>query len=104
MKPKSAKYLARAKAFCEAVDLAVAIRSAPPWEDKRDVEHYLWCKERAMPPYKDPVIATFEGWQSWRTIFMRRGTRAAGKMLSASGNLSLNADSPSRGRTSYAMP
>jgi len=46
MKPKSAKYLARAQAFCEAVDLAVAIRSAPPWEDKRDVEHYLWCKER----------------------------------------------------------
>ena len=41
MKPKSAKYLARAQAFCEAVDLAVAIRSAPPYEDKRDVEHYL---------------------------------------------------------------
>ena len=34
MKPKSAKYLARARAFVEAVDLAVAIRSAPPWEDQ----------------------------------------------------------------------
>src|SRR6187200_213699 len=55
MKPKSAKYLARAQAFCEAVDLAVAIRSAPPYEDKRDVEH--WCKERAAPPCKNPVIA-----------------------------------------------
>ena len=52
MKPKSAKYLARASAFAEAVDLAVAIRSAPPWEDKRDVEHSSGARKERCRPIK----------------------------------------------------
>src|SRR6185436_13750663 len=79
MKPKSAKYLARAQAFCEAVDLAVAIRSAPPYEDKRDVEHYLWCKERAVPPYKDPVIANLRGLAELEIIFFTSWNEGSGE-------------------------
>ena len=69
MKPKSAKYLTRARAFAEAVDLAVAIRAAPPWEDRSMVEHYLWCKERALPPYRDPVNANLRGLAELENIF-----------------------------------
>jgi hypothetical protein len=79
MKPKSAKYLARASAFAEAVDLAVAIRSAPPWEDKRDVEHYLWCKERAVPPYKDPVNANLRGLAELENIFFTPWNEGSGE-------------------------
>jgi hypothetical protein len=77
MKPKSAKYLARASAFAEAVDLAVAIRSAPPWEDKRDVEHYLWCKERAVPP--DPVNANLRGLAELENIFFTPWNEGSGE-------------------------
>jgi len=52
MKPKSAKYLARAQAFCEAIDLAVAIRSAPPWEDKRDVSTTSGARKERRRPIK----------------------------------------------------
>ena len=79
MKPKSAKYLARARAFAEAVDLAVAIRSAPPWEDQRAVEHYLWCKERVVPPYKDPVNANLRGLAQLENIFFTPWNEGSGE-------------------------
>jgi hypothetical protein len=78
MKPKSAKYLARASAFAEAVDLAVAIRSAPPWEDRRAVAHYLWCKERTIPPYRDPVNANLRGLAQLENIFFTEWNEGSG--------------------------
>ena len=59
MKPKSAKYLARAQAFCEAVDLAVAIRSAPP--------------------YKDPAIANLRGLAELENIFFTSWNEGSGE-------------------------
>ena len=79
MKPKSAKYLARASAFAEAVDLAVAIRSAPPWEDRGMVEHFLWCKERAVPPYNDPVNANLRGLAQLEDIFFTSWNEESGE-------------------------
>lgn len=79
MGPKSAKYLARARAFAEAVDLAVAIRAAPPWEDQGLVEHYYWCKERALPPYADPVNANLRGLAELENIFFTEWNEGSGE-------------------------
>ena len=79
MRPKSAKYLARARAFVEAVDLAVAIRAAPQWEDQGLVEHYLWCKERALPPYADPVNANLRGLAELENIFFTEWNEGSGE-------------------------
>jgi hypothetical protein len=79
MKPKSAKYLAHAKAFAEAVDLAVEIRTTPPWEDRGAVEHYNWLKARAVPPYADPVCANLRGLTQLENIFFTEWNEGNGE-------------------------
>jgi hypothetical protein len=79
MRAKSAKYLARASAFAKAIDLAVKIRSSQPWEDRRAVEHYLWCKERVVPPYADPVNANLRGLAQLENIFFTEWNEGSGE-------------------------
>lgn len=79
MKPKSAKYLARAQAFAEAVDVAVEIRTTPPWEDRGAVEHYKWLKARAVPPYADPVCANLRGLTQLESIFLTEWNEGSGE-------------------------
>ncbi|MFL5227169.1 MAG: hypothetical protein ACJ8C7_02690 [Microvirga sp.] len=79
MKPKSAKYLARAQAFADAVDLAVEIRTTPPWEDRRAVEHYNWLKARAVPPYADPMCANLRGLTQLESIFFTEWNEGSGE-------------------------
>ena len=79
MKPKSAKYLARAQAFAAAVDLAVQIRSMPQWEDRALVEHYVWLKARAVPPYADPACANLRGLAQLEDIFFTEWNEGSGE-------------------------
>jgi len=79
MRAKSAKYLARASALAKAIDLAVALRSSPPWEDRGAMEHYLWCKERVVPPYVDPVNANIRGLAQLEDIFFTEWNEGSGE-------------------------
>jgi hypothetical protein len=78
---KSAKYLARARAFAEAVDIAVALRSAPPWDDPNLVEQYLWFKVRALPPYPDPACANLQGLAQLEHIFFTEWNEGSGEYI-----------------------
>jgi hypothetical protein len=79
MRPKSAKYLARAQAFAAAVDIAVELRSRPPWEDRGAVEHYNWLKARAVPPYADPACANLRGLAQLEDIFFTEWNEGSGE-------------------------
>jgi hypothetical protein len=78
MQPKSAKYLERAKAFAEAVDLALEIRATPQWQDQGLVEHYHWLKARAVPPYADPACANLRGLAQLENIFFTEWNEDSG--------------------------
>ena len=79
MKPKSAKYLARAQTFAAAVDIALEIRAMPQWADQQAVEHYVWLKARAVPPYADPVNANLRGLAQLEDIFFTEWNEGSGE-------------------------
>ena len=43
------------------------------------VEHYLWCKERALPPYEDPVNANLRGLAQLENIFFTEWNEGSGE-------------------------
>jgi len=42
------------------------------------VEHYLWCKERVVPPYVDPVNANLRGLAQLEDIFFTEWNEGSG--------------------------
>jgi hypothetical protein len=43
------------------------------------VEHFLWCKERAVPPYNDPVNANLRGLAQLEDIFFTSWNEGSGE-------------------------
>jgi hypothetical protein len=79
MRPKSAKYLARARAFVEAVDIATELRATPPSKDRHLFDWYVWLKARAVPPYADPVNANLRGLSGLEDIFFTEWNEGSGE-------------------------
>ena len=79
MRPKSAKYLARARAFVEAVDIATELRATPPSKDRHLFDWYVWLKARAVPPYADPVNANLRGLAGLEDIFFTEWNEGSGE-------------------------
>jgi hypothetical protein len=79
MRPKSAKYLARARAFAEAVDIAMELRATPPSKDRHLFDWYIWLRARAVPPYADPVNANLRGLAQLEDIFFTEWNEGSGE-------------------------
>ena len=80
MKPKgpSAKYLARAHALAEAIDLAMELYAAlPAHERDAMVNHAMDCKKRALGP--EPPFATLRSLAYLEDAFLTYWNEASGE-------------------------
>src|SRR5262245_12875293 len=79
MRAKSAKYLERARAFVEAVDIAVELRATPPSKDQHLFDWYVFLRTGAVPPYRDPVNANLRGLAELESIFFTEWNEGSGE-------------------------
>ena len=81
MRAKSAKYLGRARAFVEAVDIAVELRATPPSKDQHLFDWYVFLRTGATPPYRDPVNANLRGLAALESIFFTEWNEGSGEVV-----------------------